>query len=212
MKRRITLSNIMLLISNLIVILTILYYQEGILVLLIVYWIESVWIGLLNIVKLWMIKSWIVSRIFATLFFLMHFGIAMAIYIVFVFVIGDVLEPELSAEIKQDPILFLWNNSSLLIALASVTTYHIISLIKNYIMLKEYIGVRLSAQMFKPYNRIFVMHFTVMAGVFLLTFLKFSTTIFVMSAIACIKALLDVWAHNNARKEAEKAAVRNYRP
>jgi len=111
-------------------------------------------------------------------FFIMHFGGFTAIHGVFVFVLFNVeaISP--------------W---TVLIALASFTASHALSYSENFIDKREYERTDPTAQMFKPYARVVIMHIVILAGGTWAQ--EYGTTLYAFMLLIGLKTLVDLGSY-----------------
>lgn len=169
-----------------------------------VYCLESVVIGLCNLLKLAMVttvkkrevwnnnsqKSSLVSGLFFMLFFLIHYGIFVFIQLgIFLSVSGTQTTYGISNSF--DFIIhfprYLSTNSEWLLAI--VTVSYGLLLLKDFVLNGAYKTASLGAIMFEPYARIFIQQFTVIAGSL---FLSFGAGKIFISIFVCVKIFFDV--------------------
>lgn len=179
MLKRITISKLFLLLVNLIPLWGVWMAGWNALEIFMVYCLESVIIGLYNILKM-SITSFVVKKAdwtperdtptmvsgpFFILFFLIHYGFFVAIQMS-IFISFTGLESKLGVANVWD---FLWNfkkylsQNSLLLLLGFVISYGLIML-KDFIFNGAYKTANLGTLLFQPYGRIFIQQFTVIVG------------------------------------------------
>lgn len=179
MLKKITISKLFLLLVNLIPLWGVWAEGWNALEVFVVYCLESVIIGLYNILKMsitsmvvkkadWTPESdspTMVSGPFFILFFLVHYGFFVAIQIS-IFISFTGLESKLGVGNVWD---FIWNfrkylsmNSQWLL-LVFVISYGLI-LLKDFILNGAYKTANLGTLLFQPYGRIFIQQFTVIVG------------------------------------------------
>ncbi|GLQ22951.1 hypothetical protein GCM10007853_08250 [Algimonas ampicilliniresistens] len=129
--------------------------------LMLVYWMETVVIGLFNIPKLltsrrgregspwWLI--WL-GNLFITAFFCVHYGMFNFGHVMFLQTLFDL--PPIGLDV--------------LIVAGGLSLSHAFSLIVNWFGKREYDEVAVNEQMFKPYGRVVIMHVAIILGGFFL--------------------------------------------
>lgn len=142
--------------------------------ILALYWMETVIIGLLNIIKILSTQESVSSKGFLAVFFALHFGGFCAGHAAFLgslFGMSDVIK-----SLTEFGPLF-WTGLSFLVT-------HLISMMINFYGKGEYRTRNANTQMFMPYGRIIILHVVIilsgflsfifggMAGVILLVALK----------------------------------------
>jgi hypothetical protein len=155
-----SLPTLALIAANLLPLFGVLLFNWDLGAIMVLFWAESGIIASYHLLKIWVVRRWVVLLIGP--FFIGHFGAFMAVHFLFIYGIfiegldnkgpGDSL-----AEVGQ---LFieLWP------ALLALTISHGISFISNYIGRREFRHMTLQEQMSEPYNRIFIMHVTIIIG------------------------------------------------
>lgn len=169
---------------NLIPVLGVIFLGWDMVTIIVLYWLETVIIGLVNIPKMWMCEGGIGIKIFITLFFMFHFGMFSGGHYTFLnqmFGAGDIL----SSIRAEGPLM--WAALSLLIS-------HLFSMAVNFIGKREYAGRNVGAQMFFPYGRIVVMHIVIIFGGALTLFL--GEPLFALLLLIVLKTLMDIAAHS----------------
>lgn len=168
---RITPSVIALVLANLIPLLGVLFFRWSLFSIMFLYWMESAIVGFYNIPKILMIAG--VWGVPVVLFFVVHYGMFMAVHLVFIFVLFSGQSP-LSSRLLA-PIVF---NATTVVALLSLFVSHGVSFFSNFVAKEEYAYTTVtsrytavSKQMGKPYVRIVIMHITILAGGFLVMLL-----------------------------------------
>ena len=148
------------------------------------YWLESLIIGVLNIFKINKASARDQakknqSKKFLVSFFMFHYGIFMFVHLIFVLII-----------FKIDIVSF-W---SLLLSFACLVASHLVSYQANFIGKREYQKVSPSKQLFAPYKRVIVMHFTIFgAGWALISF--GGDGIAGLAVLVIIKIVVDLASH-----------------
>ena len=155
---------------------------------LILYWLESVIIGILNVPKILAAKGFVLGNIFNAAFFTVHFGAFCAGHGVFVAEIFD----------AKDEMLSLLTGGPLAIAGGSFFISHFVSMMVNFFGKKEYATRTSQEQMFLPYGRVVVMHIVILVGGFMAQ--KFGAPIIVLFLLIFLKTFFDLIAHNAEHK------------
>ncbi|MBN1370144.1 MAG: hypothetical protein JW954_07920 [Dehalococcoidaceae bacterium] len=174
-----------LVVSNLVPLLGILLLDWSLFSVLFFYWLESAVVGIYNIPRMLMAGSTGESgsgggkhRTAGVLFFLVHYSGFMAGHGVFLFALFQPASIELSA---------------VLLGFVSLGISHGVSFAVNYVGHKEYRNTTLSEQMLAPYQRIVVMHITIIALGFLISLL--GTSAICMVLLVIVKIIIDLVAH-----------------
>ncbi|PLX28188.1 hypothetical protein C0581_03230 [Candidatus Parcubacteria bacterium] len=169
-------SQISLIVANLVPLFGVIFWGWDIATIIFLYWFENIVIGFYNIFRMKKAaqhatemeinkehivvktqkerdKIKAVTYTFLIPFFIVHFGIFSLVHGVFVFAMFGV--PNITA-------------ISLLAAIGSLCVSHGISYTRNYIENQEYLKTNPTIQMFRPYKRIMIMHFTILLYGFVL--------------------------------------------
>jgi hypothetical protein len=185
--------------ANLVPLFGVLFLNWDVGTILLLYWLESVVIGLLNIPKILFAKGGVFSgaislfgNLFNAAFFTVHFGAFCAGHGVF---LKEMFDVDLSFQS-----LFAWGPMT--IAAASFFISHFVSMMVNYFGKGEYKKRTGNEQMFTPYGRVIVMHLTILFGGFLA--LKFGAPAFALIVLIGIKTLIDVIAHNREHRDKDE--------
>lgn len=160
---------------------------------MILFWAENAVVGFYNLLKLGVVAQW--GALFAGPFFVGHYGGFMAahfLFLYYLFVRGIAASgPEASAAAAlTDLLVRLWP------ALLALLISHGISFYTNFLGLKEYVGRKVSEQMHEPYQRVVVLHVTIIFGGWAIMLLK--SPIAALILLVVLKAAVDLRAH---RKE-----------
>ena len=157
---------------------------------MLLYWAETVVIGLFNIPKLLTAgmgsqkgMSHGCGALFITVFFVIHYGGFNFGHYLFLSQLFDL--PEI--------------DRNLVIALAGLAASHGFSLLVNWFGKREYAGRDASEQMLAPYGRVVVMHIAVLFGGALS--LAFGTTAPALVLLVALKTAVDLYAHSRSHRE-----------
>lgn len=140
--------------ANLIPIFGVFMFGWDVGTILVLYWLESAIIGVLNIPKMWACEGGLGSKLFLTPFFIFHFGgfsIGHAFFLKDMFKMGSTFDSLLSG----GPLV--WSALTFFIS-------HLFSMLFNFFGKKEYVGRLANEQMFFPYGRIVIMHIVIILG------------------------------------------------
>lgn len=99
--------------------------------------------------------------------------------------------------LEQVPMLIF--SSTLKWALLALIISHAFSMLSNYYLRGEYKQLSISAVMFMPYKRVIVLHVFIIFGAMALQ--SFGVTQVGLIALAIIKILADLMAHNMEHKK-----------
>lgn len=167
--------------------------------IMLVYWAESVIIGLINVAKLVVIGRW--AALFYAPFFLGHYGGFMAMHLLLImmfFVRGPSDQGDMPLSEVTHILAPLWP------ALLGLSLSHLLSFAQNFIGRGEYARIKLSAQMNAPYRRVLVMQFTIILGGMLT--LALGSSIAALVLMVALKLLVDVRAHRRERQRGAASA------
>jgi len=179
-------SVLMLIGVNIIPLLGVLMLGWNVGFIMLLYWLETVIIGLFNIPKILTAqktpqgtnaKVGVGGRLFIVIFFAVHYGIFNFGHYAFLKDMFDL--PPIGLDV--------------LIAVAGLGLSHGVSLIVNWFGKREYAHNDPSLQMFKPYGRVVIMHVVIILGGFFV--LAFKGAWIVLVLLIVLKTLADVLAH-----------------
>lgn len=142
--------------ANLLPVAGVLLFEWDVSTILLLYWLETVVIGAVNIPKMWMCTGGSGSKLYLSAFFAAHFGGFSWGHLAFLKQSFD-LEPVIPAILA---------GGALAATALSFLVSHIFSMFYNFIGKREYEGRDAGEQMFFPYGRIVVMHVVIIFGGF----------------------------------------------
>ena len=212
---------VMLLVTNAIPVVGVLFFGWDLFAILILYWIESGIVGGLNIAKIALargsrmpanvtVRGGDVSTLagmkaFAIPFFVMHYGIFWAVHGLFVVLFLPLITGSIAGAGAVDRFgvgLPFGVASPLdpfrslpLVALGAVglTASHVVSFLVNYVGGREYERTNPISQMMAPYGRVFVLHFTIVFGAALISLV--GSPIALLLILVGVKTLIDLGLH-----------------
>lgn len=170
-------------------IIGVLFFAWELYPIVLLYWLENIVIGALNIFKMLTnaeAKA-IIKKILMSLFFSVHYGL-------FCFVHGALLINLFgkdSDSLDRVPMMII--DSGLKWALLALILSHTFSLISNFFLKSEYKQLSTSDIMFMPYKRIIILHIFIIFGAMVLQL--FGVTQTGLIALAIVKILADLMAH-----------------
>jgi hypothetical protein len=204
-------SEISLIVANLVPLFGALFFGWGVFLVLITYWIESAVIGFYTILKMIISKGIAnqnapvslvlkqkkiadnlvmnhLMKIFLVPFFMIHYGGFMSVHLIFIFAISSMSNtgfPSLT-------------ESLLTISIAAISLFvsHGLSFYYHFIKEKQYEKAVAAAIMMSPYPRIVVMHLTLIFGGFFILAAQIPAAL--ISLFIILKIFVDLTAH---RKE-----------
>ncbi len=186
---RLTPALIFLILANLTPVFGVLFFGWKVADILILYWLENLVIGALNIPKMWACRGNPFNKLFLTGFFTVHFGFfcyGHGMIISEIFAQGrDILD-----WVSGQP--FLW-------AIASIFISHLFSMFVNFLGKREYAGRDVNTQMFLPYGRIVIMHVVVLVGGLLVD--RLGSPIYALFVLIALKVWIDGIAHTQEHRD-----------
>ncbi len=183
-------SIILLVVVNVIPIAGVILFGWDVGTLLLLYWLESVVIGLLNIPKMLTAKAGnykLGHRLYLTVFFGVHYGLFCFGHYSFLQRFFDTI-PELSSLLTQ-----IISLEGVLISAAGLFLSHAISMLINFYGKGEYLRRQAGAQMFLPYGRIFIMHIVIIFGGIIVD--ATGAPIYALIILVVLKTAIDVVSH-----------------
>jgi hypothetical protein len=177
-----TVSIAALLASNLAPLFGVLFGGWSLLLLLMVYWIESGIVGAVNVAKMAMargtqpqargsVSTWSGSRLVLIPFFVLHYGLFWVVHGVFVLTMPIFVGMGSTTFTRSDGAsdfgltgLGTIEPRGVVVAAIGLAISHVISFFVNYLGRGEYLTVTPAAQMFSVYGRVVVLHATVLVG------------------------------------------------
>lgn len=177
----------LLILSNLIPLAGVLFFGWNIGLILLIYWVETVLIGLFNLPKLLTAqgtdgapngqKPGLLGRLFLAGFFTVHYGGFNAGHFAF---LNDMFDfPPITA--------VPW------IAVLGLGLSHFASLVINWFGKGEFKDSSANMQMFKPYGRIVIMHVVILIGGAMVQ--AFGAPILALILLIALKIMIDVATH-----------------
>lgn len=194
-------SSLLLIFSNLVPLIGAVFFRWDISSIIFLYWLESSVIGLSNVAKMITIIHYspyqrftfnpnlqlmlptlpFVYGLIPIPFFLFHFGGFMLVHGIFLAILGLV-------KLTGPEAVF-----GIMIAYLSMIISHGVSFYTNFISKKEFLRTSLAQQMFQPYGRVMVMHFTIfLIGAFL--FIN-NSSIAQIILLVVMKTIVDLLSH-----------------
>lgn len=165
---------------------------------LVLFWLENVVIGVFNVARMVAVRprdaeGW-VSKVFVVPFFVIHYGLFTMIHGIFVVAIFDGGEDvPAAAGPSLGAILEIVNRYQLWWGAVALGVSHGVSFVWNYLRAGEYQRLTIVQLMKQPYERVVVLHITVIAGAFMVTALK--AEVGGLIVLIVLKVFMDVRAH-----------------
>lgn len=169
---------------NLIPVIGVLMFGWNIAMIIVLYWLETVIIGIINVPKMWACEGSAGMKIFITIFFAFHFGMFSWGHYMF---LGDMFKAGHIVGGLREGGPIVWAAASLFIS-------HLFSLFTNFFGNKEYVGRDANTQMFFPYGRIVVMHIFIIFGGAIALLL--GSPMVALLILIALKIVVDIAAHS----------------
>ena len=194
-------SLIVLLAANAVPIFGVLFLGWTVLPLVLIYWLENVVIGGFNVLKMVTAKPsqpvfWL-AKAFVVPFFVVHFGGFTYVHGALVLAIFDSGGSKSFDLLTTVPAAIRANHLGW--AVLSLVLSHGLSFYWNYIKNGEYQRASLDRLMMQPYSRVFVLHFAVLIGGWIVMTLGSPTLALVLLVV--LKTAADLRAHRAERRK-----------
>jgi len=207
------LSAILLVVVNAIPLIGVAFWGWSLMLILVLYWLESGVVGVLNVFKIARAEgglgelpvSLAGNRITVRLggmagavgkgaligFFVLHYGMFWAVHGVFVFLLPLFagLSATGSAPMDFGPLPL----DGLLLSLVLLAASHVVSFFTNYLGRGEYLRVTPQGQMMSVYGRVVVLHVTIIAGALVVGL--FGTAFAALVLLVGLKTAIDLVLH-----------------
>lgn len=212
---------ISLLVTNAIPLVGVLVGQWSLFSVMFLYWLENGVIGAYNAVKIVMARggagsAGLLGRLPLAAFFWLHYGLFWFVHGIFVVVLfGGALDGHglFGGRLGISP----FKPASLLLAgsdlpgglwgtLGLLALSHGISFVNNFIGRGEYLRVTAQEQMMQPYQRVMVLHVTLIAGGFVVMLL--GQPILALVLLVLLKTAFDLRAHALEHQSAGRSKVK----
>jgi hypothetical protein len=186
-----------LFVANLVPLYGILYLDWQVFTMMIIFWLENVVIGFYNALKMLFYRSSTgeadISKFFLIPFFIFHYGMFTAGHGIF---IVHLFGGDSSTGTDGMGLFTIWRiivDYQLGFMLVVLLVSHGFSFIWNYLGKQEYLRMTPKILMHKPYNRIILLHITILAGGFLAMLLN--ETLVALVVLLGLKIIFDIRAH-----------------
>ena len=221
-------SSLVLILANLIPLAGVVLFQWDVLAILLLYWAESVIIGVLNVLRMVACKAdnilhgvlpqlagqplpteltknipsvtGVALKFFLIPFFIVHYGMFCSGHLMAVLGIFSDTGMNLGAGSSLSQ---LWQ-TSFWVAVTAIAGSHLFSFFTNYIGGGEYKRANLVLLMQRPYGRIVVMHVAIVFGAGLVMWLGSPLPMLLILIVA--KAILDLRLHEKERRKLADSA------
>jgi hypothetical protein len=219
------LSAVVLVAVNLVPLIGVAFWGWSLMLILVLYWIESGVVGAINVFKIARAQGPSTfgvggSRISIRMtgmaaglarggiigFFIFHYGMFWVVHGIFVFLLPLFAGLSTSSGSGPGPMDFgpLPLEGVGLSALGLAVS-HGVSFFTNYLGRGEYLHVSPEQQMMSVYGRVIVLHITILAGAFVVGF--FGTPLAALVLLVGLKTLIDLFFHLREHRRAEAVAA-----
>lgn len=189
------LSQIALIINNLVPVLGVIYLKWNLFNLILIFWLESGVVGILNLFKMFRIKGLEGLKEYGL--FTVGYGSFMIVHYIFL-MIGALLTGYLHHLDLRDGLFGpIWRNHSIIYALISMIISHSISFLFNFLGNQEYLATNIGEQMFKPFHRVLLIQATILGAAAIMIFFKYNEPVIALIIMTLIKTMIDLKAHRN---------------
>lgn len=174
--------------ANLIPIAGVLFWGWSLIALLILYWLESLVVGAVNVLRIITCNGPIGQRIRTSLFFTVHYGSFWLAHGLFLMLM---LIPEIKKYSTDEGYGGL-SVSGIMIAMLGFLISHIVAFISYNSRFPRAERRPPLLQMFAPYGRVFVLHIVILGGAYLAA--KYASVFVVVLLFAVLKLLAELGA------------------
>ncbi|RKQ69067.1 hypothetical protein DES40_1847 [Litorimonas taeanensis] len=171
--------------------------------LLLLYWLESIVIGILNIPKILSCQGddenaakqppSLGGKLFLCVFFSVHYGVFSFGHYTFLDAFFNSIPP------LSDLIAEIISAQGLAVSVIGLMVSHLFSMFRNFYGKAEYKMRSANTQMFIPYGRVFIMHIVIMFGGALVQ--AFGAPILALVLLVLLKTLIDIVSHSAEHNE-----------
>jgi hypothetical protein len=187
-------SVIILIIANMVPIIGALFLGWDVFPVLLLFWTENVIVGIFNVLKMLLASAKNIAQHaakFSTiLFFCVHYGMFTLVHGVFVLVVFGFQN---NTSYDFTTLLQSIRNSQLIWGILALLISHGVSFVMNYIGKEEYKRTTLNELMMQPYERVIVLHLTILFGGIMVTAL--GSPVFGLLLLILLKLGIDIIAH-----------------
>ena len=211
-------------VANLVPLLGVVFLGWDAAAIVLLYWIENLIIGLINIFRMILVKvespAGQFQKLFMIPFFCVHFGGFCAIHGFFLlafFKIGSTgdafapgdpwLGPLIFLQLLYSVVMQLWESRppGLEWPVLGLAVSHGISFVKNFLFGQEYLSLKINQIMMRPYKRIVLMHVAIIAGgVFVM---KLGSPVGLLCVLIFLKIGIDIWLHTKSHRSGSSGTV-----
>jgi hypothetical protein len=183
--------------ANLVPLAGVLFWGWDVFALLVLFWMENVVIGVLNVLKMLLADPadaalW-AGKLFMAPFFCVHYGMFTAVHGMFVFALFGGRRYDSPGLNVAEPALRAAGELGLWLPLGVLLGSHAFSFLWNYLYRGEFRRAKLVELMAKPYGRVVVLHLTILFGGF--GAMALGSPLWALLLLVGLKVGLDVRAH-----------------
>ncbi len=196
-------SVILLLMANLVPLYGVISLHWQVFPIVVLFWIENAIVGIFNVFRMLLASpgsagSWLVKIVMIP-FFCFHYGMFTLIHGVFVFgFFGGYFTA--GASFPDELALYQTiSNAQLGWAILALLLSHTASFILNYIGKGEYKKANLQQLMGQPYNRVVLLHITILVGGFFV--MSLGSPVYALLILILLKISIDIQAHIREHKK-----------
>ena len=214
-----TLSALLLIAVNLVPLIGVALWGWSLMLILVLYWIESGIVGALNVLKMAAAQGTGIgipgSRVAIRVggmagglargaligFFIVHYGLFWVVHGVFVFLLPVFAGMSSVADGSFAPADFgPLPLDGLALSAIALAVSHGVSYYANYLGRGEYLRVSPQGQMMSVYGRVFVLHITILGGAFMVAW--FGTPLAALALLVGLKTAADLFFHLREHRRA----------
>jgi uncharacterized protein DUF6498 len=197
----VTPSLFVLLVANALPIAGVLFLGWTVFPLVLLYWLENVVVGVFNVAKLLVAQPrepgyWL-GKVFLVPFFVVHFGMFTYVHGVLVVALLGPKGTQPFDILATVPPAIRANHLGW--AVLTLLVSHGLSFYWNYLRNGEFQRASLNALMTQPYGRVFVLHFTVLFGGWIVMML--GSPLLALALLVILKTAADLRAHSAERRK-----------
>ena len=199
----------LLVLSNLIPLIGVLWLGWNLMLILALYWIENGIVGVINVLKILMARGTAepsmrvsingrpatdLSRTGMAGFFCLHYGIFWVVHGIFVFTFIPLMTGMVdTSSSSATPFDALPDLPVLVFGTLGLAVSHGVSFWSNYIGGREYLALSPAAVMIQPYGRLVILHVTIIVGAFVS--IALGTPLGSLLVLVVLKTALDLALH-----------------
>lgn len=199
--KNITLSGFVLILSNIVPFIGVLHFDWEPMDVIFIYWLETLFIGLFNIIKMIFVsEKYIIWKFILIPFFIFVFVLLQGIQGLIVFNVFPHYIHRFTDQYFEITILsyleyLFWPSLALLLS-------HLFSLIWNFFLRKEYKKLDMTTLIVQPLPRIFFLFCVAYFGILVLVISE--NTLFLMVLVVLAKIYFDLKAHLKSHKSIQE--------